>query len=94
MEYFEHILRSKDHTPPTVTRQWTLKVVSERDFLRVLEQRMPTAKESPSQSSYNPECLELIAINLLKTPENPSRSLNTPTVLSKIPDEDIIEVFI
>jgi hypothetical protein len=36
--------------------------------------------------------LELLAINLLKTPS--SRTLETPKFLSPIPSEDIIEVFI
>lgn len=95
MEYFEHILQLRDHICPKEIPLWTLEVVSESEFLKVLEQRMPKGKVSSNLSSHNPECLELLAINLIKTPEQSSDlALKTPTVLGVIPDEDIIEVFI
>lgn len=95
MEYFEHILRSKDHICPKEIPLWTLKVVSESEFLKVLEQHMPKGKVSSNLSSHNPECLELLAINLIKTPEKSSDlPPSTSKVLSVMAEDDIIEVFI
>lgn len=95
MECFERILRSKDRSIPTDTQQWTLKIMSESDFVKVLEQHNPKGRVSSNQTSCNPEHLELLAINLLKAPEILSDwTLVSPKVLSSIPDEDIIEVFI
>ena len=94
-EYFEHILRSRDHICPKEVPLWTLEIVSERDFLSVLEQRMPKGKVSSNLSCHNPECLELLAINLVKTPEQSSDpTYESPKQLGVVPDEDIIEVFI
>lgn len=95
MECFEQILRSKDHRIPKEAQQWTLEVVSKIDFLKVLKLNKPKGKVSSNLSFHNPECLELLAINLVKTPEKTSDwTLDTPTALSSIPEEDIIEVFI
>ena len=94
-EYFEHTLLSKDRMPPKETLLWRLKVVSKDDFLSVIRQHTPTDLISSSQSSDNPEMLELLAINLLKTPVClPSEPCETPKFLCTVPDEDIIEVFI
>ena len=94
-EYFEHILRSKDHSSPKVTQLWTLKIVPEDDFLSAIEQNTPRELVSSNQSSQNPEKLELLAINLTKTlPNSSDWTLQTPKALCAIPDEDIIEVFI
>ena len=92
-EYFERILRSKDHIGPREAQQWTLKIVSESDFSKVLEQHRPIGQELSNPSSHSPEYLELLAINLLKTPAS-SRASQNSKVLSVVPDEDIIEVFI
>lgn len=87
MEYFEHILRCK--------HQWTLKLMSESDFLTVLKQHKPKGIVSPNQSSCSPASLELLTINLAKTPENClDWAYTSKKILSVIPDEDIIEVFI
>ncbi len=95
MEYFERILQSKDHTPPKVTPLWKLKVMCETDFLSALKQYNPTGRVSSNRSCHNPEDLELLAINLCKTPlSSPEKTFHTPKVLSVVPDEDIIEVFI
>ena len=95
MEYFEHILQLKDHMPPKVIPRWKLKLMSEDDFLSALKQQIPTRQVSSNPSSHNPEDLELLAINLVETPENPlDWTFNTPKVLCAVPDEDIIEVFI
>lgn len=94
-EYFEHILVSKDRMLPKEVLLWRLKVVSEDDFLSVIRQQDPREKVSSSQSLNNPEMLELLAINLLKTPSNlPSGTQSTTKFLCDIPKEDIIEVFI
>lgn len=94
-EYIEQILRSKDRSIPKETQQWTLKIVPADDFLSAIEQNKPRELVSSNQSSQNPEKLELLAINLTKTPPNSSDwTLKTPKALSVIPDEDIIEVFI
>ena len=94
-EYFEHILVSKDRMLPKEVLLWRLKVVSEDDFLSVIRQHTPTDQVSSSQSSQNPEMLELLAINLLRNPVHlPSEPCETTKFLCAVPDEDIIEVFI
>jgi len=94
-EYFERILRSKDRIRPKVSLQWTIKVVCVHDFLKAIKRRIPKGKVLPSQSSHNPEELELLTINLAKTHQSDlARTFDTPKVLSAIPDDDIIEVFI
>lgn len=94
-EYFEHILESKDRMLPTEVLLWRLKVVSEDDFLSAIRQQTPTDRVSSSQSLDNPEMLELLAINLLRTPERlPCDTCETTKFLCTVPDEDIIEVFI
>lgn len=94
-EYFEHILRSRDRSNPKAIQQWTLGIVPADDFLSAIEQNTPKELVSSNQSSQNPEKLELLAINLVKTPPNSSDwTLRTPKVLCAVPDEDIIEVFI
>jgi hypothetical protein len=95
MEYFEHILRLKHHRTPKEAEQWTLKIVPADDFLSAIKQCNTKGQVSSNQSSHNPEELELLAINLVKTPPNSVHwTFNTPKVLSGVPDEDIIEVFI
>lgn len=95
VEYFEKILRSKDQKNQKSTRHWTLKVMSENDFVRVLSQNNKRESVSSNQPSHSPEYLELLAINLLRTSEDVSDwTYNTPKVLSSVPEEDIIEVFI
>ncbi len=92
--YFAHILQSKDCKHPKVAQQWKLIVIEQKDFLRVLEHKSPTIKVSPNQSFYSPERMELLSINLLKTPDNLLFSHHTRKVLSCVNEEDIIEVFI
>ena len=94
-EYFERILRSKDRKCPKVNLQWKIKLMCVHDFLKCIKQHIPKGKVLPSQSSHNPEELELLTINLLKTHQSDlDRTFDTPKVLSAIPYEDIIEVFI
>jgi hypothetical protein len=94
-EYIGRILRSKDRKPPTETQQWKLKVVSEHDFLQAIALHRPKGRVSSNQSFDSPEALELLTINLLKTPGNPlDWTCKTSKGIGIIPDEDIIEVFI
>lgn len=93
--YFEHILRSKDHNTPKESQQWILKIVPVNDFLSDIERNTPKELISSNQSLQNPEKLELLAINLIKTPPSSSDcTFKTPKALCVVPDEDIIEVFI
>lgn len=93
-EQIVRILQSKDRKIPTGVPQWKLKVVSEHDFLRAIELHTPRKKVSSNQSFDSPVPLELLAINLLETPESLLWTSNTPKALGVVPDEDIIEVFI
>jgi hypothetical protein len=69
--------------------------VCENDFLEAIKQWQPRRKESSSQSFDNPLALELLTMNLLKTPGDPvDCTFNTPKALSVIPRDDVIEVFI
>lgn len=93
--YFERILRSKDRKDPTEDLQWTIRVVCVHDFLEAIKQSIPIGTESTNQTYQNPEELELLAINLVKThPPSLDKPFHTPKVLSRVHDEDIIEVFI
>jgi hypothetical protein len=95
MEYIGRTLRSKDHSKPKVAQQWKLKVVSENDFMTAITHYKPKGTESSSQSFHNPLALEMLTINLLKTPGDlVDWTFKTPKSIGVIPDEDIIEVFI
>jgi hypothetical protein len=95
MEYIGRTLRSKDRSTPKESQLWKLKVVSENDFLMAIKRYKPTRKESSNQSFDSPLALELLTMNLLKTPGDlVDWTFNTPKALSVIPNEDIIEVFI
>lgn len=82
--------------PPTKRPQWKVKLIHEDDFLMSLESLQKKLLESSNQPFRNPENMELLAINLVKTPRSSPETLSsiTPKVLSHIPDEDIIEVFL
>lgn len=93
--YFERILRSKDHRVPKADLQWTIRVVCVHDFLEAIKLSIPIGTVSTNQTCQNPEELELLAINLVKThPPSRDKPFDTPKVLSRVHDEDIIEVFI
>lgn len=89
MEYFEHILHSKDCTLPIEIQQWTLKVMSHTDFVSAIKRRNPIGQVLSNQTSCEDPELELLAINLTKN----SSGLETKE-LSFTEDADIIEVFI
>lgn len=88
-EYLERILRSKNCTQPKAILPWTLKVMSQSDFVLALRRNRPTTEVLPSQTSYNDPELELLAINLVKTESGLEKK-----ELSFTEDADIIEVFI
>lgn len=94
-EYFEHILQLKDRMNPKEAPLWRLKLVLEDDFLLAIERYRPTEKVSSSQSLGNPEKLELLSVNLLKTLVDPLyETYETPKFLGSVREEDIIQVFI
>ncbi len=88
-EYLERILRSKNCMQPKAIQQWTLKVMSQSDFVSALKRNKSTAGVLTNQTSYNDPELELLAINLNKNDPN-----NETKELSFIEDSDVIEVFI
>lgn len=88
-EYLEHILRLKNYTQPKAIPQWTLKVMSQSDFVSALKRNKSTTEVLTNQSSFNDPELELLAINLTKTDPN-----NEQKELSFMQDSDVIEVFI
>ena len=92
-KHLEHILLSKNYICPTEIESWTFEVLFEKNFLRVLSTCMSRVGISSKISSHNPACLELLAINLVKTNKEPS-DLKTPRMLGVADDEDVIEVFI
>jgi len=93
--YIGRTLRSKDRKFPKEIQQWTLKVVSEHDFLQAIALHKPKGVISPNQTCDNPIQLELLTINLPKTPENLlDWTYSTPKGLGLVPEEDVIEVFI
>lgn len=95
MKYLVHILQSKDRICTKVNSHWQTKIVPLEHFLKAILQHTPREKVLPNRSCDYPEELELIAINLLKNPQSfVENELHTPKVLSVIPAEDIIEVFI
>ncbi len=89
MEYFERILHLKDCTLPTETQQWTLKVMSQTDFVSAVKRRNPIGQVLSNQTSCEHPELELLAINLTKTLDGLEKK-----ELSFTEDADIIEVFI
>jgi hypothetical protein len=95
-EDLEHILLGKDRMPPIKSQQWKVKLIHEDDFLMSLESLQSKLLESTNQPFRSPENMELLAINLVQTPRSSPETLSsiTPKVLSRIPDEDIIEVFV
>lgn len=88
----ENILRSKYYRCSKEIESWTFEIVFESDFLQVLSKCIPKVKISSNPSCHNP-CLELLAMNLVKTNES-SSEINSQKLLGIVDDEDIIEVFI
>ena len=94
-QYFDKILRVKGRIYLEVNQKWNLKIISQRDFLSVLEKYMPSRQISCSNSFNCPESLELLSINLIKSRElSPVCSHDTLKGLCRVADEDVIEIFI
>jgi len=94
-EVLEDIRNCKGRISPKRDQKWSIKVVLEEDFLQAIEGLQEIKLLGPNQSYDNSENMELLAINLLQTPSKSSDlSFNTPKILSKVPNEDIIEVFV
>lgn len=91
-KYLERIIRLKNCDNVTINKKWTLQVISESDLLSVIKHKQGGV--SSIQSSHFPDHLELLAMNLLKPSKSSDSPFYTPKVLSRVPDEDIIEVFI
>jgi len=89
----EHILRSKNCTPPIGLQLWKFVLFEQNDFLEILASKTPRKRADTNQTFCIPENLELLAINLLKTPKV-CLDFDTHKILSSVPDEDIIEAFI
>lgn len=94
-ERIEHIPRNILNMLPNKNLKWTIRIIPENDFLLSILSLECKTQAITNQSSDNSESMELLAINLLENPL-PSNDLsyNTPKILSKVQDEDIIEVFL
>lgn len=92
---FENILKSKKNGSKNLENDWKYVLIEKNEFLQVLKACFSEWK-IPSNLSYNcPEHLELLAINLLNFPDQLTMFPEDSTkILSCIPDEDVIEVFI
>ena len=95
IESLEHTLKNKHCMRNNQDQQWTIRIIPEDDFLLSLSSQENIMQVTTNQPFRNSEDMELLAINLLKTPRSSTDlSYNTPKILSKVLDEDIIEVFI
>lgn len=85
-EDFRRILRMK-HTQTSIEGQpWIATTIDAGDFLAVLGTQV-LAETVESGRTSDPQDLDFIALNLTQTPENSK-------ILSKVSDNDLIEVFI
>lgn len=94
MEYFESILRSKDSRSQKEAHRSELKVslISDEDFLEVMEIYTKENQEFCPQSLSCPEALTLLSVNSKQNLSSESNeSFKCPGFIS---EEDIIEVFI
>lgn len=95
-EILEHILPMQSHRMPSKDQPWRLRLIHESDFEKIRRSRKRSGQGSSNLSSHMLEDTELLTTNLLKTLsclENPL-SLLSKKIISKVPDEDVIEVFI
>ena len=91
----EHIVRGKNKKLPKGYRQWITTQVLEQDFLSSIKEL--TAKEGAisNPSYHDPIDIDLLTINVLKSSDDSCEELlESKKVLSRIPEHDIIEVFI
>lgn len=92
-KHFENIFLSKDNICSKEKRSWIFELTSENELIQVLSMCMSGINISSNLSCSQPDCLELLAMNLIKN-NNESSNLNNSKFLGLINDEDIIEVFI
>lgn len=93
--YFERILHYIDDTLPTVTPQWTLRIVQENDFLEELVLSSSKSLDLNMDTCLNPYSLELLSINISKTCDNTFCDKHDSCKnLGMIDQKDIIEVFV
>lgn len=94
-QLLEHIGLDKSRMLPSKSLRWKVRIVPENDFLLSIADSEAKKQTLAIQSSHSSESMELLAINLAKTPESScDPSKDTPTVLSRLQDQDIIEVFV
>ena len=94
-EEFAGILRDKDREIDSPGSKWTTKLIHSDDFLSALEDQGNLRIDLSNPSFDSSEHMELLAINLQPQKSCPDPlSMFTPKVLSRVPDEDIIEVMV
>jgi hypothetical protein len=94
-EELQHIRNNLNNMLTNKNPKWTIKIVLEDDFLKSILGLEYKTQTKTNQSFDNSEYMELLTINPLKTPRSSiDLSSSTPKALSKVPIEDIIEVFI
>jgi len=81
---------------PTKSALWRIKLVLEDDFLESLKTLRDQLLESSNQTFDIPESIDLLSINLAKSSLSSPEKFSSVTlkVLSQVPEEDIIEVFV
>lgn len=95
-EDFARILRDKDHMKSKEDQTWKVYTLPESDFLESVDSHLEICLKSSNQTFHNSTSMELLAINLC-TPQpclSDSLSLSSPKGISRVSDEDIIEVVI
>jgi hypothetical protein len=81
---------------PKKDLKWTLKVIHEDDFLMSLGFPCMKSQKVANQPYANSSDMELLTINCIKNsqPSLDNLSSMTSKKLGKIPEEDVIEIFI
>lgn len=82
--------KSKDSKTPIRSHKWKVRLIYEDDFF-VAMQLLQKDEMSVTKQTYRPDSLKFLAMNMI---ESQNSDGNTLKVLSIIPDEDIIEIFI
>ena len=94
-EYFDCTVQSKLHEYNNTNIKWTIRTIHVDDFLSSIASLTSMPQSRSNLFFHSPECMELLTINLSKIPPSLlDLSLDTPKVLSKISEEDVIEIFI
>lgn len=95
-EDFVRILREKDRTESKEDQTWRVHTLPESDFLESVDSHLEICLKSSNQTFHSSTSMELLAINLTTSHAclSDSLSLSTPRGISRVSDEDIIEVVI